>query len=64
MLHTKFRPTGSREKNIEGFLPYMGRRPSWSYDLDAAAKLSFPLPMEVPHKIWLDWPSGLGEENV
>ena len=67
MLHTKFRgnrPAGSGE---EEFLPYMGLsfyhiwkkgfyhiwawRPSWSCDPNFANKLSFLLPMEVPHKI-------------
>ena len=28
-------------------------RPSWSCDLDNLFKLSFPLPKEAPHKIWL-----------
>ena len=28
-------------------------RPSCSCDPDAANKLSFPLPKEAPHKIWL-----------
>ena len=28
-------------------------RPSWSCDPDAANKLSFPLPKEAPHKMWL-----------
>ena len=26
---------------------------SWSCDPDVANKLSFPLPKEAPHKIWL-----------
>ena len=56
MLHTKFRgnrPAGSGEKIFEGFLPYMGWRPSWSCDPYVANKTSFPLPKEAPHKIWL-----------
>ena len=28
-------------------------QPSWSCDLDHLYKLSFPLPKEAPHKIWL-----------
>ena len=41
------------KKIFEGFLPYMGRRPSWSCDPDDANRISFPLPKEVPHKIWI-----------
>ena len=41
------------KKIFEGFLPYMGVRPSWSCDPGAANKLSFPLPKEALHKIWL-----------
>ena len=55
MLHTKFhenRPAGSGE-DLKGFLPYMGVRPFWSCDPDVADKLSFLLPKEAPHKIWL-----------
>ena len=28
-------------------------RPSWSCDLDHLYKLSFPLPMDAPHEVWL-----------
>ena len=52
MLHTKFRenqPAGPGE----GFYHIWVLRPSWSCDPDAANKLSFPLPKEAPHKIWL-----------
>ena len=56
MLHTKFRenwPAGSGE-DFKGFLPYIGMAAtSWSCDPDAANKISFPLPKEAPHKIWL-----------
>ena len=31
--------------------------PSWSCDLDAVNKLSFPLTIEATHKIGFDWPS-------
>ena len=51
MLHTKFggnRPAGYGEEDFEGFLPYMGWRPSWSCDPDAANKFSFPPPKEAP----------------
>ena len=27
-------------------------------------RISFPLPKEAPHKIWFDWPSGFGEEDL
>ena len=53
-LHTKFhdnRPTGSEEKDFEGFLPYMGMAAILAFDLDPANKLSFPYPMDAPHEI-------------
>ena len=56
MLHTKFRgnrSTRSGEEDFERFLPYMDVVATWSCDPDAANKLSFPLPKEAPHKIWL-----------
>ena len=56
MLHTKFRgnrPAGSGEEDFLRFLPYMGVAAIWSCDLDHLYKLSFPLPKEAPHKIWL-----------
>ena len=57
MLHTKFRenrPAGSEEEDFEGFLPFMGVAAILgSCDPDASNKLSFPLPKEAPHKIWL-----------
>ena len=56
MLHTKFpenRLAGSGEEGFEGFYHIWARWPSWSCDPDAANKLSFPLPKEPPHKIWL-----------
>ena len=49
MLHTKFRenwPAGFGED-------IWAWRPSWSCDPDATNKISFPLPKEAPHKIWL-----------
>ena len=55
MLHTKFRenrPAGSGE-DFKGFLKYMGMAATWSCDPDAVNKLSFSLPKEAPHKIWL-----------
>ena len=57
MLHTKFpgnRSTGSGEEYIlRGFYHILVWRTSWSCDPDAANKLSFPVPKETPHKIWL-----------
>ena len=57
MLHTKFRgnrPAGSWEEDFwRVFYHIWAWRPSWSCDPDAANKLSFPLPKEAPHKIWL-----------
>ena len=48
MLHAKFQ--GNWPSGFEHFLAW---RPSWSCDLDHLYKLSFPLPKEAPHKIWL-----------
>ena len=57
MLHTKFRENrqvGSGEEDfLKGFYHIWAWRPSWSCDPDAGNKLSFPLPKEAPHKIWL-----------
>ena len=38
---------------LKGFYHIWAWRPSWSCDLDHLYKLSFPLPKEAPHKIWL-----------
>ena len=57
MLHIKFREnrsTGSGEEDfLKVFFHIWAWRPSWSCDQDAANKISFPLPKEAPHKIWL-----------
>ena len=56
MLHTKFRenrPAGSGEDFLKGFYHIWAWQPSWSCDPDATNKLSFPLPKEAPHNIWL-----------
>ena len=56
MLHAKFqdhRTYGSGEEDFKGFYHIWAWRPSWSCDLDHLYKLSFPLPKEAPHKIWL-----------
>ena len=34
-----------------GYLKPLG--PSWSCDLDHLYKLSFPLPKDAPHQVWL-----------
>ena len=57
MLHTKFRENLPVLEIFEGFLPYTGVVAILviirSCDPDAANKLSFPLPKEAQHKIWL-----------
>ena len=56
MQHTKFRgnpSTGSGEEDFKCFYHIWAWRPSCSCDPDAVNKLSFPLPKEAPHKIWL-----------
>ena len=56
MLHAKFRGNrtiGSREDFFKGFYHIWAWQPSLSCDPDGANKLSFPLPKEDPHKIWL-----------
>ena len=56
MLHAKFqdhRTAGSGEEDFKGFYHIWAWWPSWSCDLDHLYKLSFPLPKEAPHKIWL-----------
>ena len=42
-----------RRRFLKGFYHIWAWRPSWSCDPDAANKISFPLPKEAPHKIWL-----------
>ena len=54
MLHTKFRenrPAGSGEVDFRRVFTIYGR--GGHLDQGAANKLSFPLPKEAPHKIWL-----------
>ena len=46
-------PLVLEKKIFEGFYHIWAWRPSWSCDPDAANKISFPLPKEAPHKIWL-----------
>ena len=68
MLHTKFlgnRPASSGEEDFwSGFYHIWAWRPSWSCDQDPANKLSFPLPMDVPHKICFHRPSDFREEDL
>ena len=52
MLHTwKSARRFWRRRFLKGFYHIWAWRPSWSCDLDAANKISFPLPKEAPHKI-------------
>ena len=54
MLHAKFRgnrPSGSGEEDFGRVFTIYGRGGHLGHD--AAKKLSFPLPKEAPHKIWL-----------
>ena len=56
MPHTKFsenRPAGSGAENFLMFLPYMGVAAILVMCPDIAVKLSFPLPMDAPHKMTL-----------
>ena len=57
MLHTKFRgnPSASsgEEDFLKGFYHIWAWWQSWSCDPDARNKISFPLPKEASHKIWL-----------
>ena len=46
-------PPVLEKKIFKGFYHIWAWQPSWSCDLDHLYKLSFPLPNEVPHKIWL-----------
>ena len=66
MLHAKFqdhRISGSGEEDFKGFYHIWAWRPSWSCDLDHLYKLSFPLPKEAPHKIWLLIGQEISEER-
>ena len=51
MLHTKFRLNRSSGSGEDFFFIFTIYGPSWSFDLDIANKISFPLPKEAPHKI-------------
>ena len=56
MLHAKFqdhKTSGSGVDFFKVFYHIWEWWPSWSRDLDHLYKLSFPLPKEAPHKIWL-----------
>ena len=41
------------KKILKGFYHIWAWQPSWSCDPDVANKISFPLPKDAPHKIWL-----------
>ena len=68
MLNTKFRENRLpvlEKKILKGFYLIWAWRPSWSYDPDAAHKLSFPLPkVEGDIKFGFNRASGFGEEEV
>ena len=61
MLHNKFRRNGPPvpEKIFMVFYHIWACRPSWSCDLIHLYKLSFPLPKDAPHEVWLRL-----EENI
>ena len=46
-------PPVPEQKVLKGFYHIWEWRPALSGDQDAEKKLSFPLPKESPHKIWL-----------
>ena len=57
MLHAKFhnhRPSGSGKEDFKRFLLFIA---FWSCDLDHSYKLSFSLPKNAPHEVWL-WGEG------
>ena len=53
MQHTNFPVNQPADSGEEGFNHIWAWWPSWACDPDAANNLSFPLPKEAPHKIWL-----------
>ena len=56
MLHAKFqdhRTSGSGKEDFKGFYHIWAWWTFWSCDLDHLYKLSFSLPKEAPHEIWL-----------
>ena len=69
MLRTKFRenrPAGSGEDFLVCvcfFYQIWAWWSSLSCDPDFAIKFSFALPIDAPHKIYFDWPSGFREED-
>ena len=46
-------PPVPEKKIFLWFLPYVGMAVILVCDLDHLCKLSFPLPMDVPHEVWL-----------
>ena len=56
MLHAKFQDHSINASGIENFKVFYqiwAWPPSWSSDLDHQYKLSFPIPKEALHEIWL-----------
>ena len=53
MLHAKFQDHRTPGSGEEDFYHIWVWRPSWSCDLDCLYKLSFSIPKEAPHEIWL-----------
>ena len=56
MLHAKFqnhRPSGSEEEIFLNVFAIYSHGGNLGRDLDHLCKLSFPLPKDAPHKVWL-----------
>ena len=53
LLHAKFHDHRTISSVGEDFYNKKAWQPSWSCDLYHLYKLSFPLPKEAPHEIWL-----------
>ena len=60
----KIGPPVLEKKIFEGFYHIWAWRPSWSWDPDAANKISFPYPRRLHIKFGFDRPSGFGEEDL
>ena len=57
-------PPVLEKKILKGFFHIWAWRPSWSCDPDATNKLSFPLPKEALHKIWLEFVEAVLEKKM
>ena len=56
MFHTKFqnhRPSGSGDEDFKSFLLFIAMAAILVYDLDLFYKLSFPIPKDATHEVWL-----------